>query len=83
VYTIEDINDKRSSTNITNANKYLSSKYIKMTTIYRYDIGNPTLSPLDIDFYFDTQSIIMFNYYIDRCELWGFIREINSGISPI
>ena len=19
-------------------------------------------------------------YYIDRCELWGFIREINSGI---
>jgi hypothetical protein len=20
------------------------------------------------------------HYYIDRCELWGFIREINSGI---
>jgi hypothetical protein len=20
------------------------------------------------------------SYYIDRCELWGFIREINSGI---
>ena len=19
-------------------------------------------------------------YYIDRCQLWGFIREINSGI---
>jgi hypothetical protein len=40
VYIIEDINDKRSSTNITNANKYLSSKYIKMTTIYRYEVGN-------------------------------------------
>jgi hypothetical protein len=23
------------------------------------------------------------NYYIDRCELWGFIREINSGISHV
>ena len=22
-------------------------------------------------------------YYIDRCELWGFIREINSGISDL
>jgi hypothetical protein len=22
----------------------------------------------------------MYIYYIDRCELWGFIREINSGI---
>ena len=22
-------------------------------------------------------------YYIDRCELWGFIREINSGISHV
>ena len=22
----------------------------------------------------------MSDYYIDRCELWGFIREINSGI---
>jgi hypothetical protein len=22
-------------------------------------------------------------YYIDRCELWGFIREINSGISQV
>ena len=21
-------------------------------------------------------------YYIDRYDLWGFIREINSGISP-
>jgi len=21
------------------------------------------------------------HYYIDRCELWGLIREINSGIS--
>jgi hypothetical protein len=21
------------------------------------------------------------SYYIDRCELWGFIREINSEIS--
>jgi hypothetical protein len=62
VYIIEDINDKRSSTNITNANKYLSSKYIKMTTIYRYEVGNPTLSPLDIDFYFDTKSIIMIKY---------------------
>jgi hypothetical protein len=24
-----------------------------------------------------------FVYYIDRCELWGFIREINSGISHV
>jgi hypothetical protein len=23
------------------------------------------------------------SYYIDRCELWGFIREINSGISHV
>ena len=22
-------------------------------------------------------------YYIDRCELWGFTREINSGISHV
>jgi hypothetical protein len=22
-------------------------------------------------------------YYIDRCELWGFIREIDSGISHV
>jgi hypothetical protein len=22
----------------------------------------------------------MNDYYIDRCELWGFISEINSGI---
>ena len=22
-------------------------------------------------------------YYIDRCELWGFIREINPGISQV
>ena len=22
-------------------------------------------------------------YYIDWCELWGFIREINSGISHV
>jgi hypothetical protein len=22
-------------------------------------------------------------YYIDRCELWGFIREINCGISHV
>ena len=22
-------------------------------------------------------------YYIDRCELWGFICEINSGISHV
>ena len=22
-------------------------------------------------------------YYIDRCELWGFLREINSGISHV
>jgi len=22
-------------------------------------------------------------YCIDRCELWGFIREINSGISHV
>jgi hypothetical protein len=25
----------------------------------------------------------IFTYYIDRCELWGFIREINSGISHV
>jgi hypothetical protein len=23
------------------------------------------------------------HYYIDRCELWGSIREINSGISHV
>jgi hypothetical protein len=23
------------------------------------------------------------SYYIVRCELWGFIREINSGISHV
>jgi len=23
------------------------------------------------------------NYYIDRCELWRFIREINSDISHV
>jgi hypothetical protein len=22
-------------------------------------------------------------YYIDKCELWGFIREINSNISHV
>jgi hypothetical protein len=22
-------------------------------------------------------------YYIDRCELWGFIRQINSDISHV
>jgi len=22
-------------------------------------------------------------YYIDRCDLWGFLREINSGISHV
>jgi hypothetical protein len=26
---------------------------------------------------------VKFVYYIDRCELWGFIREINSGISHV
>ena len=26
---------------------------------------------------------ITFTYYIDMCELWGFIREINSGISHV
>ena len=24
-----------------------------------------------------------FCYYIDRCELWGFIRKINSDISHV
>ena len=23
------------------------------------------------------------DYYIDRCDLWGFTREINSGISHV
>jgi hypothetical protein len=27
--------------------------------------------------YYICFSILLFNYYIDRCELWGFIREIN------
>jgi hypothetical protein len=27
--------------------------------------------------------MIILSYYIDRCELWGFIREINSGISHV
>jgi hypothetical protein len=26
---------------------------------------------------------INITYYIDSCELWGFIREINSGISHV
>ena len=26
---------------------------------------------------------VKFVYYIDRCELWGFIRKINSGISHV
>jgi len=25
----------------------------------------------------------IFFYYVDRCELWGFIREIKSGISHV
>ena len=28
-------------------------------------------------------SAITVCYYIDRCELWGFIREINAGISHV
>ena len=28
------------------------------------------------------KSLIVY-YYIDRCDLWGFIREINSGISHV
>jgi hypothetical protein len=28
------------------------------------------------------KSLIVY-YYIDRCDLWGFIREINSGISRV
>ena len=27
--------------------------------------------------------VITVFYYIDRCELWGFICEINSGISHV
>ena len=27
--------------------------------------------------------MIILSYYIDRCELWRFIREINSGISHV
>ena len=27
--------------------------------------------------------MIILSYYIDRCEFWGFIREINSGISHV
>jgi hypothetical protein len=30
------------------------------------------------------EEMFCFNvYYIDRCELWGFIREINSDISHV
>jgi hypothetical protein len=29
------------------------------------------------------QTWVAWFYYIDRCELWGFIREINSGISHV
>jgi hypothetical protein len=31
----------------------------------------------------DALSFIIIIYYIDRCELWEFIREINSGISHV
>jgi hypothetical protein len=27
--------------------------------------------------------VLQIFYYIDRCELWGFIHEINSGISHV
>ena len=30
--------------------------------------------------YLSRSSAVIVYYYIDRCELWGFIREINSGI---
>ena len=29
------------------------------------------------------QKTVIVYYYIDRCELWGFIHEINSGISHV
>ena len=29
------------------------------------------------------QTVSIQYYYIDRCDLWGFIREINSGISHV
>ena len=47
------------SPRLTNTS-HLKSLYTKTSTMY--DAGNPTLSRLDIDFYFDTQSIIMINY---------------------
>jgi hypothetical protein len=62
VYIIEDINDKSSSTNITTANRNLSPQI----TVHKNDHDiwgwKSPLSPLDIDFYFDTQSISIINY---------------------
>ena len=62
VYITEDINDKTSSTNITTVNRNLSPQI----TVHKndhdiWDWKSP-LSPLDIDFYFDTQSISIINY---------------------
>jgi hypothetical protein len=45
---------------------------LKSTLINRH-VATRTLS----------NNIINTNYYIDRCELWGFILEINSGISHV
>jgi len=39
---------------------------------------------LGLELWYVTQLSTIFQfYYIVRCELWGFIREINSGISHV
>ena len=45
---------------------------------------------IDCSFFISLNQIMKFkssshntSYYIDRCELWGFIREINSDISHV
>ena len=40
--------------------------------------GELGLFPIEIDI-----KLRMISYYIDRCELWGFIREIYSDISHV
>jgi hypothetical protein len=40
-------------------------------------------SPSIVQSFNSENSGINITYYIDRCELWGFIREINSGISHV
>jgi len=48
-------------------------------------------SPKDKHYTIENKDIICYSgssqdvgsYYTDKCDLWGFIREINSGISHL